>query len=341
MQRFLQYKGDHILFWVATVSFHIYTRLDIIELAGFGPFIGEVVVRNGLLACIIYANLLHFIPEYARKGRSGIYCVYLLLSFLFYVSLKNTHDVYLYGQVLGREEYFDFFRNTFYNFSISLFYMAFGVALHLSSEWFVQQDMIRRIELEKVNTELEYLKAQLNPHFLFNSLNTVFFQIDRQNSVARNTLLSFSEMLRYQLYECNGHEIAVEKEIAYLKNYVDLQRSRLDENYQIFFIASDVAEFRIAPLLLIPFVENAFKHVSHHPKDNEIRIELWKKGSAFNLQIFNTCDPEQISSSNGHGIGLKNVKRRLDLLYREKYNLEFRKKERSFQVNLEIMINDK
>jgi two-component system, LytTR family, sensor kinase len=339
MQTFLRYKGDHILFWVATVSFHIYTRLDIITLAGFGPFVGEVLVRNGLLASIIYANLLFFIPTYARKGRSGSYVLSLLVSFLFYVALKNLHDVYLYGQVLERAEYLDFFRNTFYNFSIALFYMAFSVALHLSSEWFVQQELIRKIELEKVNTELEYLKAQLNPHFLFNSLNTVFFQIDCQNSVARNTLLSFSEMLRYQLYECNGHEIPVEKEMTYLQNYVELQRSRLEDNYRVSFIQNDVTDFRIAPLLLIPFVENAFKHVSHLPTDNEIRIELWKNGSAFNMEIFNTCDPEQMTNSNGHGIGIKNVKRRLDLLYPSQYNLEFRKRPGSFQVKLEIMIN--
>ena len=100
-------------------------------------------------------------------------------------------------------------------------------------------ELIRKIELEKLNTELEYLKAQINPHFLFNSLNTVFFQIDKQNTAARETLSKFSDMLRYQLYECNGKEIAIEKEIQYLKNYVELQRLRKDEHHDIQFTFSE------------------------------------------------------------------------------------------------------
>src|SRR5690606_22905121 len=120
--------------------------------------------------------------------------------------------------------------------------------------------LIRKMELEKVNAELEYLKAQVNPHFLFNSINTIYFQIDRHNELARNSLSGFSDMLRYQLYECNGTEIGIEKEIRYLKNYVSLQRMRKDENYLIFFEEhGDLTGFNVPPLLLIPFVENAFK----------------------------------------------------------------------------------
>jgi LytS/YehU family sensor histidine kinase len=339
MPWFLKYKADHILFWSATIGFHVYTRLGIITEASFLHFIAEIFIRNALLAIIIYANLFLLTPRYARKGRWGSYLLLLFATFIFYVGSKNIHDVFLYGHVLGKTEYLDFFHNTFYNFSIALFYMAFSIALHLSREWFVQQDLIRKIELEKVNTELEYLKAQINPHFLFNSLNTIFFQIDRQNSKARETLLSFTEMLRYQLYECNGHKIPVEKEMAYLKNYVDLQRHRLDDNYWISFAQHNVTDFSVAPLLLIPFVENAFKHVSHLPKDNEIRIDLWKKENTLRMVVFNTCDPEQIAKSNGHGIGLKNVRRRLDLLYGGLYKLDYQKKPGSYQVNLEITIN--
>ena len=195
------------------------------------------------------------------------------------------------------------------------------------------------LEKEKALVMYESLKQHLNPHFLFNSLNTIFFQIDRQNSKARETLLSFSEMLRYQLYECNGHKIPVEKEMAYLKNYVDLQRHRLDDNYWISFAHHNVTDFSVAPLLLIPFVENAFKHVSHLPKDNEIRIDLWKKENTLRMVVFNTCDPEQMTKSNGHGIGLKNVRRRLDLLYGGRYKLDYQKKPGSYQVNLEMTIN--
>jgi LytS/YehU family sensor histidine kinase len=214
------------------------------------------------------------------------------------------------------------------------------VALQLSREWFKQRELIQKIEVEKLNTELDYLKAQLNPHFLFNSINTIYFQIDKENKGARETLSIFSDMLRYQLYECNGKEIPLEKEMNYLKNYIDLQRQRCNENYWISFSYDDVDELHIAPLLLIPFVENAFKHVSHFPQDNEIRVNVHKSGSTLRMMVFNTCDPALMAQKNGHGIGLKNVQRRLELLYQNRYSLEVNRSAQSYQVNLEIILSE-
>lgn len=340
MNRFLKYHIDHVLFWVTTVAFHLFTRLELIEKAGVGAFLSEVIIRNILLACIIYFNLLILIPRFARHKKWIPYLLFLLLSFVFYAGIKNAHDVYLYGHLIGNAAYRDFFYNTFYNFSIALFYMAFSVALQLSREWFAQRGLIQKIEVEKLNTELDYLKAQLNPHFLFNSINTIFFQIDKENKAARETLSAFSDMLRYQLYECNGKEIPLEKEVNYLKNYIDLQRQRYDDNYWISFSYEEIDESRIAPLLLIPFVENAFKHVSHFPKDNEVRVDLHKRGNALRVMIFNTCDPSQMIQSNGHGIGLKNVQRRLELLYKDRHRLEINNSPQHYKVNLEIMLSE-
>ena len=198
-------------------------------------------------------------------------------------------------------------------------------------------EVIKGIVKEKLNTELDYLKAQINPHFLFNSINTIYFQIDKQNAGARETLLTFSEMLRYQLYECNGKEIPVEKEIGYLKNYVGLQRLRKDENYKITFSsANDVANFTIVPLLLIPFVENAFKHVSHFSKsDNEIKIALTRSDQMFRMQVFNT---RNLQPAEMGGIGLKNVRRRLALLYPGRHQLHIRETLETFEVDLQLQI---
>lgn len=338
MNRFFRYKLDHILFWVLTVFFHGYTRLYLIDKAGVGQFAFELVLRNSLLAVVIYLTLLVIIPR-LTSGKILSSVLLLLGSLVFYVLGKNAHDVYLYGLVLGNPERTEFFQNTLYNSSIVLFYLAFATALHLSKQWSLQRELIRKIEIEKLNTELEYLKAQINPHFLFNSLNTVFFQIDKQNNTARETLSKFSEMLRYQLYECNGHEIPVEKEIGYLKNYVELQRLRKDENYAIeFSCAQDLVNFTLPPLLLVPFVENAFKHVSHFSeKKNIIKIDLSKAGSLFRLSVFNTKDNSHKASENG-GIGLKNVKRRLELLYKDRYLLDIVNAAGKFEVNLELKI---
>lgn len=346
MERFWKYKVDHVIFWFATVAFHMFTRLGLIPSAGFDQFLLEIVVRNGLLACAVYLNLLVLIPFFARRQKVALYALLLVLSLVGYALLKNVHDVYLYGYVLKEPAYQkqpvyqNFLYNTFYNLNIGVFYVAFGIALHLSREWFAQRELIRKIEVEKLNTELEYLKAQINPHFLFNSINTIYFQIEKQNQTARDTLSAFSQMLRYQLYECNGKEVAIEKEVSYLKSYVDLQRMRKDENYTISFSAADnVRGFTIAPLLLIPFVENAFKHVSHFAKGNSINIDLSRDDGHFYFKVFNTKENHTDLKDEG-GIGLRNVTRRLELIYNGKHALEVRDLQESFQVSLRLKLID-
>lgn len=338
MDRLFRYKFDHILFWMLTVGFHAYTHSGIIQQAGFGQFALELLVRNGLLAVVIYTNLLVIIPKLNHQKNYGMLIMLLLTTLVFYVVVKNFHDVYLYGHILNNPERQGFFHNSFYNFSIVIFYLAFATTLHLSKQWYLQKELIRKIELEKLNTELEYLKAQINPHFLFNSLNTVFFQIDKQNTTARETLSKFSDMLRYQLYECNRKEIAVEKEIQCLKNYVELQRLRKDEHYDIqFTFSEELKNFTVPPLLLLPFIENAFKHVSHFTdRKNIITIDLKKSGNQFELVVFNTKDPKP-TPGNG-GIGLKNVQRRLELLYPTRHDLKITEQPEAFRAQLTLTL---
>lgn len=307
--------------------------------AGFDQFTLEIIIRNGLLAILIYLNLAILIPRYAQQKKVVTYIFLLFATLSLYVILKNVHDVYLNGYILGNENRKSLFYNTYYNFSIAIFYLAFSVALHLSKAWYFQRELLRKMEVEKLSAELEYLKGQINPHFVFNSINTIYFQIDKQNVHARETLSAFSDMLRYQLYECNGNQIPIEKEIIYLKNYVELQRMRKDENYNISFAAGeDLKGFTISPLLLIPFVENAFKHVSHHPHHNQVRILLRRYESNFELSVFNT--KEEKTLVNGHtGIGLKNVQRRLELLYKNRHKLMIDNGTDSYEVNLSLRIS--
>jgi two-component system LytT family sensor kinase len=187
-----------------------------------------------------------------------------------------------------------------------------------------QERYTEAIEKEKVVNELNFLRAQHNPHFLFNSLNSIYFQIDKTNPKAREMLMLLSEMLRYQLYDCTAERIAIDKEISYLENYITLQQFRFSENYKIDFRAdSDVSNFMIAPLLVIPLIENAFKHVSHFSnKVNEINVRLYMKNGSLVSNISNTVEraPELPAAPAG-GIGLKNLRRRLELLYPGKSEL--------------------
>lgn len=339
MDGFWKYKLDHVIFWAATVGFHMFTRVQMIAEAGFDHFVLEVIIRNGLLAFLIYFNLLVLIPRFAQRKKVLAYTFLLLGAVAMYVLLKNAHDVYVYGYLLGDESQQYLFHNTYYNFSIAAFYLAFSIALQLSKAWYFQREQIRKMEVDKLNAELEYLKAQINPHFVFNSINSIYFQIDRENVTARQSLSAFSDMLRYQLYECNGREILIEKEIEYLKNYVALQRMRKDENYNISLVeGGDLKGFSISPLILIPFVENAFKHVSHHPGNNEVRIRMEKEDKKFRLSVYNTKETKNVN--HGHaGIGLKNVRRRLDLLYQDRYELAIDDRPTTYEVNLSLLIS--
>lgn len=340
MERFWKHHLDHLLFWLITVGFHVYTRLYMIDSLGWGQFLLEIIIRNGLLAILIYANSLFLIPAYAQQRKFLAYFTGLLIAFGFYILLKNTHDVFL--TVFTGQSALPFWRYSFYNFSIALFYVAFSLALQLSKEWYFQRDRLRQMEVDKLNTEIAYLKAQINPHFLFNSLNTIFFQIDRANAPARDTLTKFSDMLRFQLYECNGHAIEMEKEIAYLRNYVDLQRLRKDARYEIVFEVFGRTEgMQIAPLLLIPVIENAFKYVSHFAEGgNKVQISITGEPGVIELKVVNTTQPVPDRSKTAGGIGLKNLYRRLELQYPGRHLLETKRGKNEFTVHLKIWTNE-
>jgi two-component system LytT family sensor kinase len=340
MHKFWKYRIDHVLFWTATVGFHMYTRRELLNSAGWEQFMLEIIIRNGLLAAMIYTHLTVLIPRLAQQHRIGIYVVSVVSLIVLYAFGKNAHDVYLHNHLQHAPG--SFFDNTYYNISIGIFYLAFSVALHLSKEWYIQRKRLQQIEIEKLNTELEYLKSQINPHFVFNSINTIFFQIDKQNTTARETLSRFSEMLRYQLYECNGKDIPIEKELTYLQNYIELQRLRKDDNYIIHFDSDEaVKNFSIAPLLMIVFVENAFKHVSNYSdRNNEIFISLQRHDSVFTMKVTNTKDSHVNGKAVG-GIGLRNVKRRLDLLYNGSHTLHIQDNPGTYSVELSIGLGSK
>ncbi len=262
MHFFLKYKMDHVLFWSITTVFYASVTAGLVHSAGVYHYSLNIMIRNGLLAIICYANIYFLFPIFFKKGRYGLFVAGIVACLLFFTLVKNAHDAWLYGYVLGDPQKQSFFYNSFYNFSIAVFYLSFTMALALSKNWYQQYLLLQKMEVEKLKTELQYLKAQMNPHFLFNSINTIYFQIDKSNAAARDSLQKFSELLRYQLYECNEDVIAIEKEIVYLQSYIDLQQLRRQQHCHISFAVEEGAGgFSISPLLLIAFVENAFKHL--------------------------------------------------------------------------------
>jgi len=341
MEKFFRYRLDHVLFWIATISFHAYNRSYIIYKLSIGDFVGELLVRNILLAGVIYGNLWILIPRFFNTKRYGLYFLALSGTVLLYVVLKNLHDMYLYGYVLGDVERRSLLTNAFYNVSIAVFYAIFSMAIWLSREWFYQREIVQKIKNEQLATELQYLKSQINPHIVFNTLNLIYGSIHKTNPEARQLVLQFSDLLRYQLYECNVEKVSIEKEIDYLKNYVILQRLRKNDTLNLHFIPNEnLANITVAPLLFSPFVENAFKYVSNHEnKPNYIDIQIFRNE---NLLIFKCENSKNQHPSNqiygSGGIGIANVKRRLELLYPQHHILKISEESDVFRIELSLVL---
>jgi len=224
---------------------------------------------------------------------------------------------------------------------------AFGSGgLKIMIDSFRLRRQLYEVEKEKVSTELNFLRSQMNPHFLFNVINTIYFQIDKRNTDARATVEKLSEMLRYQLYECTSDKIEIKKELEYIKNYVDVQTLRMEKGSDIrLHIDEEIGSFKIAPLLILPVVENAFKHVSNFkdPQNNKIHINLAiSDQSFFMVETLNSYD-----KSNGAnfllqsgGLGVQNLKRRLELLYPNQHELTVKQDKNIYRTILKIKYYD-
>ncbi|HEX5000911.1 MAG TPA: histidine kinase [Bacteroidia bacterium] len=295
--------------------------------------IGYLFSYRYLVRTYLYNSaFLKFVPLYL-----------LTIGVLSFASLVTVYKIYiLEGNKFYVENYWKEPVFITSNYLLMLMTTTTLISFRVLKDKRDTQALLESAEKEKISTELNFLNAQINPHFLFNSLNNILFQIDKSNDTARETLLKFSEMLRYQLYDCSSDFIAIEKELRYLRNYVEIQMLRKSEKYNCrLHISDSVRNFQLAPLLLIPFIENAFKHISHHRNaENNITVDLDYKDEQFEFSVYNDSDNTIVQDFNeSKGIGLTNVKRRLDLLYPDRYRLDILREEQKFSVHLKIKVS--
>ncbi len=222
---------------------------------------------------------------------------------------------------------------------------VFAISTSITSTQKIQKDLQLRLELEqdKISSELSFLKAQINPHFFFNTLNNIYALtiIDVENS--RKALHQLSRMMRYLLYETQQGSTLLSKEISFVKDYISLMQLRLTELTEVIFetpvLDHDVT---ITPMLLLPFVENAFKHGISVTKPGKIFIWIEQKGKTLEIKVTNNIFKEQqVVADENKGIGLQNTIRRLDLLYPSKYKLEIKDlaEENKYEVDLKIQLS--
>jgi two-component system LytT family sensor kinase len=226
-------------------------------------------------------------------------------------------------------------RTTYINF-IFTFIFLLSTAIPVTIEWLRLEQRSKDIEAEKISTELSYLKVQVNPHFLFNSLNSIYSLALAHSEATPDAVMKLSNLMRYIMYETKEDLIPVEKCVNYMQQYIDLQRLRLSTKNKVNLnLSGDFASRKIAPLLMIPFVENAFKYGVTNHQESEINISV---GLDDSLLLFHINNPIH-HSGNGKsdsGIGIENVRKRLSLLYPDKHHLIIKKENNHFDVDLNI-----
>jgi two-component system LytT family sensor kinase len=287
-----------------------------------------------------YITIYFIVPRFLKKKK---YVVFVLLSAALIafsallralVSVQMNLHVFTTGPRLPFGSlYLDSLVNIF--IWVELFIMGTMIADRIYN-----QQQMALLEKERVKHELDFLKAQINPHALFNSLNSIYGHIDKSNQTARNILLKFSGLLRYQLYDCGEDKISLGKELEYIRNYISFQQIRKEENLIVDTdINIDQCSYGIAPLLLVVLIENAFKFVSNFTdRDNKIDIKIAVQGSLFTFYVSNTTEHRQALSSilNPGGIGIVNLKRRLELLYPDKYEIAFKQEVDFYEATLKL-----
>jgi LytS/YehU family sensor histidine kinase len=222
---------------------------------------------------------------------------------------------------------------------MALFLLVFVVGLgsNVVSQWFSAEEKKEEISKQQLQTELSFLKSQVNPHFLFNSLNSIYSLSVANSKQTSDAVMKLSRILRYTLEEANNNVVSLAQEIEFIRNYIDMQKIRLTDKVCIKFTTKgETGLVSIAPLLLIPFVENAFKYgISTHNESN-IHAEITTEGREIRFTCTNTNFPNISLKNKGTGMGISNAKRRLELLYAEKHTLDINETADTFSVTLVI-----
>lgn len=327
----------HGAYWILITGFFIYEKRYLIYKASMPYFIACVAGRIVLLIIIAYLNLQYFLPRYLLKKRYLAYFTAIILSVIGYLAAQSLFDFYLYGYVVGPMRNSNLLESLSYNFFSTLWYLGLMLALKLSMDWYGQQLIIQKITVEKLNAEVNFLRAQVNPHFLFNILNNLYALTLKKSELAPDVVLKLSEMMEYMLYDSTGEKVPLEKEISYLSNYMELERLRFSGEAAIDLnINADLSGHEIAPLLLLPLVENAFKHgLGRQTKNGWLKVNISLEQSTLEVIIENAKPASTVNNSKG-GIGLDNLRKRLDLLYPARYALQLEDRKDAFWVKLLI-----
>lgn len=286
----------------------------------------------------VYLNLQVLFSLFWEKQRYFIYSITVLLLAAmgsgFYLLLFDNWIDYIFGGY-----YFVAYYSFWDIFLFFAIYLLTTSLLHLARFWFIAQEL----EKEKTNSELKALKSQINPHFLFNSLNSIYSLARKESKEVPGKIVQLSDLMRHILYDSDMDFIPLEKEVEMVKNYIGLQNLRTSENNGIRFeLIGEMKGKKIAPLIFLPFVENSFKHgLKGGNKNAFVHIKLEVTNSVLYFEIENSLGKAAEPREEKYkGIGIANIKKQLALIYPDSHKLKISQNEKTFKVLLQVQLRD-
>lgn len=336
----------HILLWVALLGFSLWSYFNVGDLEVPLPLLSmEVAQTLAFHLVLFYFNWFVLLPRLLAKGNVGGYALAVVVTLVGYAAARSPIEIYfkktaaevspsLAAQIAKHPNMLDFD-------TIMIQVGVFGVMnIFLSSSLKVTGDYLRNerrrkeLELQHTTTELELLKAQVNPHFLFNTLNNIYSLAYQKAPSTADAILKLSLLLRYQLYETNSHVVPLEREVEHVDHLLDLHRLRLtDSSLLTFQVNGDVSGLSVPPMLLMPMVENMFKHgLTTAP----MHVQLQKENGALTFSTKNRVKAGDSHKDTFGGIGLQNLRRRLELLYPNAYTFTTQQQEQDFIATLTL-----
>jgi len=332
----------HTAFWLTLLIFLIFLEN---RNSGFGLSIIAQLGQVVFFMILVYFNVLVLVPRYLSKNRIAIYLTYLLSWVLLVTFARVVFEYWLYWGFQSLQNRLIYGDQIIY-FFLHLFIAIASTLFVISIEWVRSEREKHEMRTEQIQTELKFLKSQINPHFLFNILNSLYALTLKKSDMAPTMVIKLSEMMRYMLYECNEKQVPLEKEINYLRNYLDLERLRIGNKMDIELnLHGSLDDKFIAPLIFINFVENAFKHggISARKSKGHVKLDITVDDRIIHFVLENSKRmrmPENKSLKPSGGIGLKNVRERLNLVYPNNYTINIREDEQIYSVELTLLLNN-
>jgi len=285
---------------------------------------------------VFYLNAFVLIPQLIYKKRTWMYAVVSLLIFAWLI-----FQTWILFQLFMNPANYNSRMHLLFSFFIFLFILASSTAYQMINDRIRTERMLKEKETENLKTELSFLRSQVSPHFMFNVLNNMVALARKQSDQLEPSLIKLSSLMRYMLYETDEDKVALEKEIDYLQSYIDLQRQRFGKSVKVnVLFQKDDMNYSIEPMLLIPFVENAFKHGTGLIEDAQIDIDLKVKNGLLHFFVRNKFNGTTVEvKDKTSGIGLNNVERRLNLLYKDQHKVLINKKDDWFTVSLQLNLH--